>query len=201
VTSTPKKLRPEDFVFEGAYKRRDCCVESVSPGQVPAAAAYCDRPDSELSKGNTCWKTRCGSFDVLGDSVVALCSSQHATTADCDGERFDSIFAHEPDHAAINAKAKNYKVRLGGVIATALKETDQIDKVQRTHRCGTMAHSRPRCQSGNQRLKKCTFLKWKIHPGSGNPCQAGIPGLPRRCLSDCGGRFGGRFRSKDRRHL
>ncbi len=43
---------------------------------------------------------------------------------------FDSIFAMNRIIAAIQAKAKNYKVRLGGVVANRSKDTDQIDKLQ-----------------------------------------------------------------------
>ena len=41
---------------------------------------------------------------------------------------FDSIFAMNRIVQAIGAKAKNYNVRLGGVIANRSAATDQIDK-------------------------------------------------------------------------
>ena len=40
---------------------------------------------------------------------------------------FDSIFAMNRI-VSKKAKAKNYKVRLGGVVANRSKDTDQIDK-------------------------------------------------------------------------
>ena len=58
---------------------------------------------------------------------------------------FDSIFAMNRIVAAIQAKSKNYNVRLGGVIANRSAETDQIDRFNdavglKTHR----AFPRPR---------------------------------------------------------
>jgi light-independent protochlorophyllide reductase subunit L len=41
---------------------------------------------------------------------------------------FDSIFAMNRIVAAIQAKSKNYPVRLAGVIANRSRETDQIDR-------------------------------------------------------------------------
>jgi light-independent protochlorophyllide reductase subunit L len=41
---------------------------------------------------------------------------------------FDSIFAMNPIVAAIQSKAKNYRVRLGGIIANRNEGTDRIDK-------------------------------------------------------------------------
>ena len=45
---------------------------------------------------------------------------------------FDSIFAMNRIVAAISAKAKNYPVRLGGVIANRSDATDQIEKLRST---------------------------------------------------------------------
>ena len=57
------------------------------------------------------------------------CSLQHAERAlIVAANDFDSIFAMNRIVQAISAKAKNYKVRLGGVIANRSEDTDQIDK-------------------------------------------------------------------------
>ena len=44
---------------------------------------------------------------------------------------FDSIFAMNRIVAAINAKAKNYNVRLAGVVANRSAATDEIDRFSR----------------------------------------------------------------------
>ena len=43
---------------------------------------------------------------------------------------FDSIFAMNRIVAAIEAKAKNYKVRFGGVIVNRSDGTDQVRQIQ-----------------------------------------------------------------------
>jgi light-independent protochlorophyllide reductase subunit L len=72
---------------------------------------------------------------------------------------FDSIFAMNRIVAAIQAKAKNYKVRLGGVIANRARETDEIDKLQRPCRpeaAGALPGSR---RHPPQPLKKSTLFE------------------------------------------
>ncbi|MFX5937616.1 ferredoxin:protochlorophyllide reductase (ATP-dependent) iron-sulfur ATP-binding protein, partial [Acinetobacter baumannii] len=69
-------------------------------------------------------------FDVLGDVVCGGFAAplQHADRAMIvTANDFDSIFAMNRIVQAIGAKAKNYKVRLGGVIANRSAATDQID--------------------------------------------------------------------------
>jgi light-independent protochlorophyllide reductase subunit L len=70
-------------------------------------------------------------FDVLGDVVCGGFAAplQHANYClIVTANDFDSIFAMNRIVQAIQAKAKNYKVRLGGVIANRSADTDQIDK-------------------------------------------------------------------------
>ena len=70
-------------------------------------------------------------FDVLGDVVCGGFAAplQHADYAlIVTANDFDSIFAMNRIVAAIQAKSKNYRVRLGGVIANRSRETDEIDK-------------------------------------------------------------------------
>jgi light-independent protochlorophyllide reductase subunit L len=70
-------------------------------------------------------------FDVLGDVVCGGFAAplQHADRAMIvTANDFDSIFAMNRIVQAIGAKAKNYNVRLGGVIANRSAATDQIDK-------------------------------------------------------------------------
>ena len=72
---------------------------------------------------------------------------------------FDSIFAMNRIVAAIQAKAKNYKVRLGGVVANRSADTDQIDKFNGRTGLKTMAHFRDVDAIRRSRLKKCTIFE------------------------------------------
>ena len=70
-------------------------------------------------------------LDFLGDVVCGGFAAplQHADRAlIVTANDFDSIFAMNRIIQAIGAKAKNYNVRLGGVIANRSAATDQIDK-------------------------------------------------------------------------
>ena len=61
--------------------------------------------------------------------------------------------------SAIQAKAKNYKVRLGGVVANRSKDTDQIDKFNNKTGLKTMAHFQDVDAIRRSRLKKCTIFE------------------------------------------
>ena len=61
--------------------------------------------------------------------------------------------------AAIQAKAKNYKVRLGGVVANRSAELDQIEKFNKRSGLKTMAHFRDVDAIRRSRLKKCTIFE------------------------------------------
>ena len=77
---------------------------------------------------------------------------------------FDSIFAMNRIVSAIQAKSKNYNVRLGGVIANRSDDTDQIQKFNDRVGLKTMA------QFGNldvfrkSRLKKSTLFEMESTP-------------------------------------
>jgi light-independent protochlorophyllide reductase subunit L len=101
-------------------------------------------------------------FDVLGDVVCGGFAAplQHAhycliVTAN----DFDSIFAMNRIIAAIQAKAKNYRVRLGGVIANRSRETNEIDRFNAAVGLRTMAHFRDVDAIRRSRLKKCTIFE------------------------------------------
>ena len=84
-------------------------------------------------------------FDVLGDVVCGGFAAplQHANYClIVTANDFDSIFAMNRIVQAIQAKAKNYKVRLGGVVANRSADTDQIDKFNDRTGLRTMAHFR-----------------------------------------------------------
>jgi light-independent protochlorophyllide reductase subunit L len=81
-------------------------------------------------------------FDVLGDVVCGGFAAplQHAERAlIVTANDFDSIFAMNRIVAAIGAKAKNYQVRLGGVIANRSAATDQLDKYNAATGLSTLA--------------------------------------------------------------
>jgi light-independent protochlorophyllide reductase subunit L len=65
---------------------------------------------------------------------------------------------------AISAKAKNYNVRLGGVIANRSKDTDQIDKFNNRVGLKTMAHFPDLDAIRRSRLKKCTIFEMESTP-------------------------------------
>ena len=101
-------------------------------------------------------------FDVLGDVVCGGFAAplQHANYClIVTANDFDSIFAMNRIVAAIQAKAKNYKVRLGGVVANRSADTDQIDKFNTRTGLKTMAHFQDVDAIRRSRLKKCTIFE------------------------------------------
>jgi len=77
---------------------------------------------------------------------------------------FDSIFAMNRIVQAINAKAKNYNVRLGGVIANRSRDTDQIDKFNERVGLKRMAHFPDLDVIRRSRLKKSTLFEMEASP-------------------------------------
>jgi light-independent protochlorophyllide reductase subunit L len=114
-----EELRPEDFMFEGY--NGVMCIEAGGPPAGTGCGGYVTGQTVKLLKEHHLLEdTDVVIFDVLGDVVCGGFAAplQHAhycliVTAN----DFDSIFAMNRIIAAIQAKAKNYKVRLGGVIA------------------------------------------------------------------------------------
>ena len=101
-------------------------------------------------------------FDVLGDVVCGGFASplQHAERAlVVAANDFDSIFAMNRIIAAIKAKAKNYDVRLGGVICNRSRETDQIDRYNAAIGLSRLAHIPDSDQIRRSRLKKSTLFE------------------------------------------
>ena len=77
---------------------------------------------------------------------------------------FDSIFAMNRIVAAIEAKARNYDVRLGGVIVNRSAETDQIDKYNAATGLGTLARFPDLDAIRRSRLKKATLFEMDPTP-------------------------------------
>ena len=106
-------------------------------------------------------------FDVLGDVVCGGFASplQHADRGIIVAANdFDSIFAMNRIVQAISAKAKNYPVRLGGVIANRSAATDQIDKYNKAVGMKTLGHFPDLDVIRRSRLKKATLFEMDESP-------------------------------------
>lgn len=125
-----EELRIEDFVYEGY--NGVMCVEAGGPPAGTGCGGYVVGQTVKLLKEHHLLEdTDVVIFDVLGDVVCGGFASplQHADRAlIVTANDFDSIFAMNRIIAAIQAKSKNYPVRLAGVIANRSAATDQIDR-------------------------------------------------------------------------
>jgi len=125
-----EELRPEDFVFEG-YKGV-MCVEAGGPPAGTGCGGYVVGQTVKLLKEHHLLEdTDVVIFDVLGDVVCGGFAAplQHAHRAlIVTANDFDSVFAMNRIIAAVQAKSKNYRVRVGGVVANRSKDTEQIDR-------------------------------------------------------------------------
>jgi light-independent protochlorophyllide reductase subunit L len=161
-----EELRPEDFMFEGYNGVQ--CIEAGGPPAGTGCGGYVTGQTVKLLKEHHLLEdTDVVIFDVLGDVVCGGFAAplQHAhycliVTAN----DFDSIFAMNRIIAAIQAKSKNYKVRLGGVIANRAKDTNEIDRFNDAVGLKTMAHFRDVDAVRRSRLKKCTIFEMDATP-------------------------------------
>jgi light-independent protochlorophyllide reductase subunit L len=106
-------------------------------------------------------------FDVLGDVVCGgfAASLQHADGAlIVAAHDFDWIFAMNRIVAAIQAKARNYGVRRGGVIANRSTATDQIDRYNAAVGLTTLAHFPDLDAIRRSRLQKATLFEMPDSP-------------------------------------
>ena len=156
-----EELRPNDFMFEGF--NGVMCVESGGPPAGTGCGGYVTGQTVKLLKEHHLLEdTDVVIFDVLGDVVCGGFAAplQHANYClIVTANDFDSIFAMNRIVSAIKAKAKNYKVRLGGVVANRSKDTDQIDKFNEGTGLKTMAHFKDGDAIRRSRLKKCTIFE------------------------------------------
>ena len=156
-----EELRPTDFMFEGF--NGVMCVESGGPPAGTGCGGYVTGQTVKLLKEHHLLEdTDVVIFDVLGDVVCGGFAAplQHANYClIVTANDFDSIFAMNRIVSAIQAKAKNYKVRLGGVVANRSKDTDQIDKFNNRTGLKTMAHFKDVDAIRRSRLKKCTIFE------------------------------------------
>ena len=156
-----EELRPTDFMFEGF--NGVMCVESGGPPAGTGCGGYVTGQTVKLLKEHHLLEdTDVVIFDVLGDVVCGGFAAplQHANYClIVTANDFDSIFAMNRIVSAIKAKAKNYKVRLGGVVANRSKDTDQIDKFNNRTGLKTMAHFKDVDAIRRSRLKNCTIFE------------------------------------------
>ena len=161
-----EELRPEDFVFEGY--NGVMCVEAGGPPAGTGCGGYVVGQTVKLLKEHHLLEdTDIVIFDVLGDVVCGGFAAplQHAERAMIvTANDFDSIFAMNRIVQAIGAKAKNYRVRLGGVIANRSAATDQIDKYNERTGLKLAAHLPDLDAIRRSRLKKCTIFEMESTP-------------------------------------
>ena len=161
-----EELRIEDFVFPGY--NGVMCVEAGGPPAGTGCGGYVVGQTVKLLKEHHLLEeTDVVIFDVLGDVVCGGFAAplQHADRAlIVTANDFDSIFAMNRIVQAIGAKAKNYNVRLGGVIANRSKDTDQIDKFNAQIGLKTMAHFPDLDVIRRSRLKKSTLFEMEYSP-------------------------------------
>ncbi len=161
-----EELRTEDFVFEGY--NGVMCVEAGGPPAGTGCGGYVVGQTVKLLKEHHLLEdTDIVIFDVLGDVVCGGFAAplQHADRAlIVAANDFDSIFAMNRIVSAIKAKAKNYSVRLGGVIANRSAATDQIDRYNAATGLKTVAHFPDLDIIRRSRLKKSTLFEMDPTP-------------------------------------
>ncbi len=161
-----EELRPEDYMFEGY--NGVMCVEAGGPPAGTGCGGYVVGQTVKLLKQHHLLEdTDVVIFDVLGDVVCGGFAAplQHADAAIVVAANdFDSIFAMNRIVAAINAKAKNYNVRLAGVVANRSRETDEIDRFSEAIGMRRLAHFADLDAIRRSRLKKCTLFEMESSP-------------------------------------
>jgi light-independent protochlorophyllide reductase subunit L len=161
-----EELRVEDFVVEGY--NGVMCVEAGGPPAGTGCGGFVVGQTVKLLKEHRLLDdTDVVIFDVLGDVVCGGFAAplQHAGRAlIVTANDFDSIFAMNRIVAAIHAKAKNYDVRLGGVIANRSAETGEVDRYNATVGLKRVAHFRDLDVVRRSRLKKSTLFEMEPSP-------------------------------------
>ena len=161
-----EELRPDDYVVEGY--NGVMCVEAGGPPAGTGCGGYVVGQTVKLLKEHHLLEdTDVVIFDVLGDVVCGGFAAplQHAQRAlIVAANDFDSIFAMNRIIAAITAKAKNYAVRLGGVIANRSTATDQIDRFNTAIGLEKLAHFPDLDVIRRSRLKKSTLFEMESTP-------------------------------------
>ena len=161
-----EELRIEDFVFEGY--NGVMCVEAGGPPAGTGCGGYVVGQTVKLLKEHHLLEeTDVVLFDVLGDVVCGGFASplQHAERAlVVTANDFDSIFAMNRIISAIQAKSKNYGVRVGGVIANRSAATDEVDRFNEATGMRRLAHFPDLDVIRRSRLKKSTLFEMEASP-------------------------------------
>ncbi len=161
-----EELRVEDFVYEGY--NGVMCVEAGGPPAGTGCGGYVVGQTVKLLKEHHLLEeTDVVIFDVLGDVVCGGFASPllHAERGlIVTANDFDSIFAMNRIVAAILAKSKNYKIRLGGVIANRSAATDEIDRFNEVVGLRRLAHFPDLDVIRRSRLKKSTLFEMDASP-------------------------------------
>ena len=167
-----EELRPEDYMFEGY--NGVMCVEAGGPPAGTGCGGYVVGQTVKLLKQHHLLEeTDVVLFDVLGDVVCGGFAAplQHAERAVVVASNdFDSIFAMNRIVAAIKAKAKNYDVRMAGVIANRSSATDEIDRFNAATGLKRLAHFPDLDAIRRSRLKKCTLFEMEQTPEVAAAC-------------------------------
>ena len=161
-----EELRPEDYCFEGY--NGVMCLEAGGPPAGTGCGGYVVGQTVKLLKEHHLLEdTDVVIFDVLGDVVCGGFAAplQHSDRAlIVAANDFDSIFAMNRIVAAIEAKSRNYGVRLGGVIANRSAATDQIDRYGDRAGLRRVAHFPDLDIIRQSRLKKSTLFEMDPTP-------------------------------------
>ncbi|MGR3783069.1 MAG: ferredoxin:protochlorophyllide reductase (ATP-dependent) iron-sulfur ATP-binding protein [Albimonas sp.] len=156
-----EELRPEDFVHTGW--NGVMCVEAGGPPAGTGCGGYVVGQTVKLLKQHHLLEeTDVVIFDVLGDVVCGGFAAplMHADRAVVvTANDFDSIYAMNRILAAVEAKSKNYPVRLAGCIANRSKDTDEVDRYCATVGFRRLAHFPDLDAIRRSRLKKCTLFE------------------------------------------
>ena len=108
-------------------------------------------------------------FDVLGDVVCGGFAARRSSTRTglliVTANDFDSIFAMNRIVAAIKAKSKNYRVRIGGVVANRSAELGRDRQIQQARSgSSTIAQFPDLDVIRKSRLKKSTLFEFESSP-------------------------------------
>ena len=156
-----EELRPDDFVYEGFNGVK--CVEAGGPPAGTGCGGYVVGQTVKLLKQNHMLEeTDVVIFDVLGDVVCGGFAAplQHADRAIIvTANDFDSIYAMNRIIAAVQAKSKNYNVRLASCIANRSKDTDEVDRYCKEVGFKRVAHLPDLDAIRKSRLKKKTLFE------------------------------------------
>jgi light-independent protochlorophyllide reductase, iron-sulfur ATP-binding protein len=157
----PEELRPEDFVYTGF--NGVMCVEAGGPPAGTGCGGYVVGQTVKLLKEHHLLEDAdVVIFDVLGDVVCGGFAAplQHADRAVVvTANDFDSIYAMNRIIAAVQAKSKNYDVRLAGCVANRSKDTDEVDRFCDTVGFKRLAHMPDLDAIRKSRLKKCVLFE------------------------------------------